>query len=426
MFAVGSSQRDVDFLFPFSSWNYQGDVCVPAPKGRVPWILHVRDADYGWKEHTHRANIAVAVNRLDNFTDDELGKMALQLEVEITRALFRNKTSRIHDSELALFIHALLATNRNPRNFHGTNLVADLLYRAKISKNGGVYPFVVLALCNAKAVKFEHLQKLSQIVPSTHHGYNHPEDVDSREAQMKAIALKAFACASDLSPADFSKFKPEMERAENCLHKKYDDEDGTFGNVFTTALAVQALTATGKRYDWWNKQKTLAYLLEEAYKDVNMVKAYYIEMALNAQEVRFIRDLYNGPDGAGPEPQEPTYYVKYTVKNGPRPEKYFTISMLVPERTNFYEVMKLASAESSRFEFSAYLNKDGRPMVYALGGTPNDAEENLFWRLCRHYYANGQSKHGQFDESPENLIPKPDENLTFWYRNTDCPKVSHA
>lgn len=49
----------------------------------------MRDTEYGWKEHTHRANIAVAVNRY-NKTGDELGKMSLQLEVELTRALFRS------------------------------------------------------------------------------------------------------------------------------------------------------------------------------------------------------------------------------------------------------------------------------------------------------------------------------------------------
>lgn len=78
---------DTDFQIPF--WNPQSDVCNPGPKGRVPWIIHVRDSDYGWREHTHRAMIALAVNDYRGTEKDEMKKMELQLEVELTKELFR-------------------------------------------------------------------------------------------------------------------------------------------------------------------------------------------------------------------------------------------------------------------------------------------------------------------------------------------------
>lgn len=48
----------------------------------------MRDPDYGWREHTHRAMIALAVNDYRG-EGDEMKKMELQLEIELTKDLFR-------------------------------------------------------------------------------------------------------------------------------------------------------------------------------------------------------------------------------------------------------------------------------------------------------------------------------------------------
>ena len=87
---------------------------------------------------------------------------------------------------MALYIHALLATNKNPRNFHGNDLVNDLLYRVERTV-GQVNPFLVLALCNAHAVDYRHLIKIAPLANLTHSqidssGIQHP-DVDSRIAR---------------------------------------------------------------------------------------------------------------------------------------------------------------------------------------------------------------------------------------------------
>lgn len=74
-------------------------MCQPGPKGRVPWIIHVRDPAYGWREHTHRAMIALAVNDYRG-EGDELKKMELQLEIELTKDLFRF----VHSSCIQLFL----------------------------------------------------------------------------------------------------------------------------------------------------------------------------------------------------------------------------------------------------------------------------------------------------------------------------------
>lgn len=66
---------------------------------------------------------------------------------------------------------------------------------------------------------------------------------------------------------------------------------------------LQAFTAVSDPPRWWDKRKSLEYLEQESEIDVNLIKAYYIEMALNAQKYNFIRDLYEGP------PIEPCKYI---------------------------------------------------------------------------------------------------------------------
>lgn len=82
----------------------------------------------------------------------------------------------IHANDLALYIHALLATNRDPRNFHGYDLVEDLLHR--VDNKNKVHPFLVLALCNARAATSLHMDKIKHYAKPDH---DHELLVDFRQ-----------------------------------------------------------------------------------------------------------------------------------------------------------------------------------------------------------------------------------------------------
>lgn len=72
---------------------------------------------------------------------------------------------------------------------------------------------------------------------------------------------------------------------------------------------MQAFTAVRNPPTWWDKSKSLEYLERESEIDVNLIKAYYIEMALNAQKYNFIRNLYKGPR------LEPCKYLYHIYQN---------------------------------------------------------------------------------------------------------------
>ncbi|GFT02774.1 uncharacterized protein NPIL_330011, partial [Nephila pilipes] len=53
---------------------------------------------------------------------------------------------------------------------------------------------------------------------------------------------------------------------------------------------LKALSGAPDSLDW-NKRKALDYLRSQSTADVNMISTYLIQLALNADRVRFIKDL---------------------------------------------------------------------------------------------------------------------------------------
>ncbi|GFQ72380.1 uncharacterized protein TNCT_732081 [Trichonephila clavata] len=76
--------------------------------------------------------------------------------------------------------------------------------------------------------------------------------------------------------------------------------------------------------------------------------------------------------------------------------------------------------------FSSYTNRDGKPSIFAISGVPNDAEENLYWRLCLQTevdHTRHKSKLLTFHGSPVQLVPRHDDHVIFWYRDSDCEET---
>ncbi|GIX66947.1 uncharacterized protein CEXT_311831 [Caerostris extrusa] len=314
------------------------DVCIPQPLGGVDWILSVRQPDYGWKEETHRAVIALSVNKWPNLPPQEVRQMELQLEVELTKSLLRNHTFSIHPNDLALYIHALIATGRNPRNFYGIDLVNQLLHMVRFSSYQ-VHPFLLLALCNSNEVPTSPLS-FSQWMQQNRH-------VGRGNLEYAALALNAFECLKTLDYAVDERYLNEV-RHSIASHQQMD---GGFGNIYSTAIIVLALASAPDSLDW-NKRQAMNYLKSKFTADVNMVSAYLIELALNSDRVRFVKDLHpNLILGPAPEKHDKDhYFVQYTVRVGEHPDVYFTISIKVPPKSNFFYIMNESAHHDAKFK----------------------------------------------------------------------------
>ncbi|GFY63098.1 uncharacterized protein TNIN_188361 [Trichonephila inaurata madagascariensis] len=386
---------------PDETGTLKADVCVPQPLGGIDWILNIRQSDHGWKEETHRAVIALAVNNWKHLTPQEVRQI-------------ENHTSILHPNDLALYIHALISTRRNPRNFYGIDLV-DRLTHIVSGSYYHVHPFLLLALCNANSLP-KHQMTFTQWMQQ-----NRRTGKDSLE--YNALALNAFECLKSLDFKVDDGFISEVQK-NLAAHQQVD---GSFGNVYTTALVVQALSGAPSSLDW-NKQKALEYLRSKSTVDVNMISTYLIQLALNADRVRFIKDLYPDLtlDPVTGKQDKGYYFVQYTIRIGKQPDVYFTISIKVPPSSNFFYIMNQSAHHDAKFNFSSYTNRDGKPSIFAISGVPNDAEENLYWRLCLQTevdHNRHQSKLLTFHGSPVQLVPRHDDHVIFWYRDSDCEET---
>ncbi|XP_042903054.1 uncharacterized protein CG3556 isoform X3 [Parasteatoda tepidariorum] len=386
----------------------------PAPQlSGVEWILHIRQPDYGWKENTHRAIIALVVSNWENFVStSERLLMEHQLEVEISRSLLRNSSFPVYPNNLALFIHALIATNRNPRNFHNIDLVARLIDLVR-GYEQTTHPFILLALCNAKSFEPRNTHVLEYYL---RHNQN-----SRKSMEYKALALQAYECAGsqNIKINDSVVF----ENRRFLISQQYPD--GSFGNVYTTALIVQALASAPHLS--WNKKGALDYLRKQSLTEVNMVSTYLIQLALNAERIKFIKDIHPELIMERAETKKAEkFFIQYSLRVGRYPNVHHTITINVPPNSNFFEVMKLSSANDPKYNFSYYMDKNKEPSIYAISDVPNDAEENLYWRLCVQTDIN-HDRHTStvktFQRSPIHLLPKEKDHVVYWYMDIDCEET---
>lgn len=133
--------------------------------------------------------------------------------------------------KLAYYVMALLSLCENPRDFYHHNLVNILKNHLVVSSrylknNKFAYSLIILALCKAKEpVDDQYLQEIST-TPG-----NYTFGVDEA-----AMVYMAYRCVE--------KYFDKADAALSYILSA-QDTNGLFGNEYSTALAVQAIFATG-------------------------------------------------------------------------------------------------------------------------------------------------------------------------------------
>ncbi|GBM63471.1 hypothetical protein AVEN_260904-1 [Araneus ventricosus] len=224
----------------------------------VAWLKQKRTAAWGWRENTPRAVVALYLASAATFNGTVLEEelMAKQTELKTAVALLRPSLT---NSELSMYIHALLVTCHSPRQFYGNNLVKRLKEQVEESGNF-THPLAYLALCNAnESWPLKATADLNSIL-SSNSEYPFVKD-------LQAMALTALSCAANrsrntnnvLRHTTLTLYKKTIQH-----FKKLQAHDGSFGNVYTTALITQALLSSGQEHNTdWNLNATIKYLMKE-------------------------------------------------------------------------------------------------------------------------------------------------------------------
>ncbi|XP_076232739.1 uncharacterized protein CG3556 isoform X2 [Calliopsis andreniformis] len=224
------------------------------------WLWSQRDKDAGWGNDTHRVLLVLRLSNLSR--EDNVAPMAplelqlssKQMELEIVLLLWRHREVGFSPVRLARYTLALNAMCTDPRQFHGHDLIGTLQHHEPPTD----YEFALttLAACNAQAhVRKRQIRRLLDIA-------NAAQDHNVDTVAMVILALKCIV--QDHRHRNLHHFvrKPSIGLAQQ------QRLDGSFGDLRTTALVMQALEeAENEPADNWNRSAALAWLTSQQRPD---------------------------------------------------------------------------------------------------------------------------------------------------------------
>ncbi|GBN44943.1 hypothetical protein AVEN_247349-1 [Araneus ventricosus] len=207
--------------------------------------------------------------------------------------------------------------------------------------------------------------------------------------------------------------------------KKLQALDGSFGNVYTTALITQALLSSGQEHiKDWKLNATIKYLMKELNSSsVDFLTTYLALPILNGKslmDISYVNCSAN-PRKHGDDPVSeindylgPKMRVQYSLYIGDEKDVVHTISLRVPENYTASEVMELAEIEDTKYKFE-WKTSSGKMYVYEIANVTNDPEVGKFWLLYVGA-ANSSEALTHLTNGPDEVIMGDGEQLVFWYK----------
>lgn len=435
----------------------------------LEWVMGRQGREGGWGEDTAHTTLALVLTNASWILDPhdlEARLINTQFELQLVLRLWKHEQAPPTPGHLALNVLALVALCRDPQSFHGRDLVA-MLERQEGAGSPFETAFSRLAACSAgRRPRRRHLRALLDLLQ--HEGIH---SIDTL-----SVVVMALHCAEAHRHRDLSH---HIDRAVSTLLSQ-QLPDGSFrSNLHTTALALQALIASGLGGSW-NGTLAQEYLLSRQQPDGSFGRSLFDTNAvlpllagrtlLGASQQPCLRQAYPGeypaswpgssdselerynalrealPSGANfsavppgghyesfqpfhgdvdnqlqpdVEQQAPSMTnFTYIIWIGSPPAVTYNMTMQVPKNTSFYEAMKLSAELDDRFEFSASHWGNGY-YVHTLAGQRERMQGYWFWLLYRLNQppVPGVKPDNKF-VSPTGVmetIPNTGDYMLFWY-----------
>ncbi|XP_055946815.1 uncharacterized protein CG3556-like [Argiope bruennichi] len=385
----------------------------------VSWLIQKRTGAWGWRENTPRAVVALYLAAAATFNGTVLEEELMAKEASLRTAVSLLRPS-LTNSELSMFINALLVTCHSPRQFYGNNLVKRLKEQVEESGNF-THPLAYLTLCNAnESWPLRAISDLNSILSSDSE-YPFVKD-------LQAMALMALSCeanrTSNITNNMLSNSTLTLYKATIQHFKKLQTHDGSFGNVYTTALITQALLSSGQELAKdWNLTATVKYLIKELNSpSVNFLAIYLTLPILNENT---LVDISNVDCSDNPRTHRDDLVnevgdylgakirVAYSLYIGDEKDVIHSISLRVPENYTAAEVMELAAIEDPKYKFE-WKTMLGKMYVYEIANITNDPEAGKFWLL---YISSANSEPlFHLTKGPDEVIMGDGQRLILWYK----------
>ncbi|GBN04377.1 hypothetical protein AVEN_1162-1 [Araneus ventricosus] len=222
-----------------------------ARKKAVSWLKKERLPSWGWRDYTPRGVVALYLASDATFDGTVLEEelMAKETEIKIAVSLLR---SSLTNCELSMFIHALLVTCHDPRDFYGNNLVTRLKEQVENSQNVS-HPISYLALCNAHESWPPKADSDLETILNSSLEYPFVKD-------LQAMAILALSCKANSTESSFTSTTSRLYKHISENLKSFQIQDGSFGNLHTTALITQVFSSRVPKIPFWKSGKQAIHL----------------------------------------------------------------------------------------------------------------------------------------------------------------------
>ncbi|XP_017074799.1 uncharacterized protein CG3556 [Drosophila eugracilis] len=385
----------------------------------LDWLKEKRASDYGWGNDTHVVILAKELSGGRDPNDSVDGHVQViqdledtlsvkEMEIEILAMLDRHHTlpKPLDLDKLARYVLALGSLCKDPKHFHGHDLVATLQHHEPAQDIE--FALTTLSACSSAAhVRKRQIRRLLDIASG----------VTDQSVDAIAMVILALRCiVTDHRHRHLQHFVRRPARGLASLQ----DQRGSFGSLRSTALAMQALQDL--EYDpagHWNRTAASRYILsrqradggwsEEPLQDgqepdIGVGLTADIILALGWKGLGAVRALQcdhviressdpteNGepklavPFGLSSSAEESdakNISYTYTLWVGSNVTEAFSLSLISPKNTSFFKAMTQAAEMDPRFIFEAREWPNGH-YVHTLYGKKEEPRGYHYWLLYR-------------------------------------------
>ncbi|KAH8376329.1 uncharacterized protein CG3556 [Drosophila serrata] len=385
----------------------------------LDWLKEKRASDYGWGNDTHVVILAKELSGGRDPNDSVDGHVQViqeledtlsvkEMEIEILAMLDRHHTlpKPLDLDKLARYVLALGSLCKDPKHFHGHDLVATLQHHEPAQDIE--FALTTLSACSSAAhVRKRQIRRLLDIASG----------VTDQSVDAIAMVILALRCiVTDHRHRHLQHFVRRPARGLASLQ----DQRGSFGSLRSTALAMQALQDL--EYDpagHWNRTAASRYILsrqradggwsEEPLQDgqepdIGVGLTADIILALGWKGLGAVRALQcdhviressdpteNGepklavPFGLSSSAEESdakNISYTYTLWVGSNVTEAFSLSLVSPKNTSFFKAMTQAAEMDPRFIFEAREWPNGH-YVHTLYGKKEEPRGYHYWLLYR-------------------------------------------
>ncbi|XP_013404329.1 gastric intrinsic factor-like [Lingula anatina] len=388
-----------------------------ARENGIKWLLKARNAESGWGMRSE-AEAITALQLADGDgwygpnnqdTVASVKEMNLVLLTAI-RHYPSFDTAAWYGGKLGQFINGLVSTCQNPTKFNGNNLIKLLMNQMNnfpkyYFNQNFAYSWAVLALCNSGAINETYYKRLVDGAG------NYAFGVDEA-----AISVTALSCVRDQTGA------ADVTSAINTGIQYILSNikpDGSFGNQYTTGLAVQALYADDKSSRNQIKEKAQLSLLTHQQRDGSFGGVTAANQVLPALAGKSYADLGDikicqkatppvtttqGPPSTTTTPPQLAFTIQAVANIEGHNEKE-SYHVNVPIGSSLYVSMDILQKRVSNFSFKAKDTSLGH-YITEVNGISEDPVKRTYWQILK-------APNTPLQVGVDGYIPKPRDIIIF-------------